>query len=169
MSKTEKPIKNGTVIRKAYTIADSFFINGRTFYYADSLAEAKAMTDPELRNKLIRSKQHDKLNYNGDVLARWMYKQVIQEDKRVKSLEKLMKTSKAKYFYIMKGISLYRLNSCGYTQQRFEAGVYSKEEAVKHALRCHELHLIPIDIVEHNNMIQKVISDLQSRIINTSI
>lgn len=46
--------------------------------------------------------------------------------------------------YITKNGWYYRPNSSGYTDIKEEAGIYTKEEGVKHALSCDKLLLIPI-------------------------
>ena len=58
-----------------------------------------------------------------------------------------------------------RPNSCGYTDYKIDAGVYTKEEALKHAEGCRDILLIPIDIKEHNDMIIEKSQDLLSRYI----
>jgi hypothetical protein len=80
-------------------------------------------------------------------------------------INKITKSKQTTHCYIMKRGSYYKPNSCGYTDFPQWAGVYEKEEAVKHALCCDELTLIPINIKEHNMMIWDAINDLTSRII----
>ena len=84
--------------------------------------------------------------------------------KRRLTLNQIIKSKKVTHCYIYKR-GYYRPNHCGYTDRPSRAGVYSKEEAVECALKCSELTLIPIDIVEHNRMIAKEIKELSTRFI----
>jgi hypothetical protein len=56
-------------------------------------------------------------------------------------------------------------NSSGYTSMQHMAGVYTKEEAVSSAKSCKDIRLSVINIEAHNKMINDVIAELSSRII----
>ena len=47
-------------------------------------------------------------------------------------------------FFILKRGLYYRPNSCGYTSNPREAGVYSEQEAKEHIKNCSELYMEPI-------------------------
>jgi len=79
----------------------------------------------------------------------------------------LKRIAKAKWIthcYIRKG-SYYRPNACGYTDYQAKAGIYTKEDALKHAEHCSELTLIPIENAKHNAMLLEEVNELLSRII----
>ena len=69
-----------------------------------------------------------------------------------------------KYCYIRKG-SYYKPNSCGYTDFKHRAGVYSKEEAVSSAKSCRDITLEIIDIQSHNEMLNIEIAELQNKLL----
>jgi len=79
-------------------------------------------------------------------------------------LNKIIKNKKITHCYISKD-AYYRPGSAGYTDYRSRAGIYTKAEAFRHAERCKELTLIPIDNQEHNAMIIAEINDLLTRFI----
>ena len=47
-------------------------------------------------------------------------------------------------FHLLKGGYYYRENSCGYTSQLTEAGLYSKEEAESSLRGCDELQMVEV-------------------------
>ncbi len=46
------------------------------------------------------------------------------------------------------------------------AGIYEKKNAVSSALSCSELRIIPINIIEHNELIMTEINKLTAKIIS---
>lgn len=86
------------------------------------------------------------------------------ERRRLSKLDEILMNPSVKYCYIRKG-SYYRPNSCGYTDYKHKAGVYTKEDAVDHAKGCRDLSLEIVDVPEHNQMIQSEIQELQKRIL----
>lgn len=80
-------------------------------------------------------------------------------------INRIVKNKQITHCYIYKG-GYYRPNSCGYTDIVTRAGVYSKEDAIKHHEHCDIVKLIPINNSEHNNLILNEIKDLLTRIIN---
>lgn len=115
---------------------------------------------------VIRASGFDIVVYNGEKKERWRVESDIFENKRISELEELC--SKYEYFYISKG-SYYCPDYCGYTARKEFAGVYKSKDAFSHAKGCREITLIPINIEEHNKMIENAISDLSSRIISDDI
>lgn len=81
------------------------------------------------------------------------------------SINKILNDKKTTHCYIYKG-GYYRPNSCGYTDRVTRAGVYTKEDAIRHHEHCDSLKLIPINNSEHNNLILDEIKELLTRIIN---
>lgn len=148
---------------------------------ADSVNEAKKLLldtvrydDMRLNNgddvtylniPVVRAKGVDIIIYNGEKKERWRVEFDIAEEQRISELRELCLSHK--YFYIYKG-SYYRPNSNGYTSLKEFAGVYDSKDAFISARHCREVRLIPINIEEHNNMIEKTISNLSSRLILTA-
>lgn len=87
-------------------------------------------------------------------------------ESRDKKLDKLLSLPEETKAYIIKGGYYYRPESCGYTEYRSEAGVYSIKEAVdsvrKSSLKC-GMKVMPIDVEEHNKMLMDKIKEYKSR------
>jgi hypothetical protein len=114
---------------------------------------------------VVRAKGVDIVVYNGEKKERWRVEWDISEKERILELEELC--SKHEYFYISKG-NYYCPDACGYTARKEFAGVYESKDAFFHAKHCREITLIPINIEEHNNMLENAISDLSSRVLLTA-
>lgn len=82
-------------------------------------------------------------------------------------LKKIAKTKSITHCYIRKG-PYYRPGSCGYTDFAHRAGVYTKEEAIKHAEHCGEIWLEPIHVPTHNKMLLDEAQEILGRIICAS-
>lgn len=113
-----------------------------------------------------RSHRHDKVIFDDKVVLRHEVESIIKQKEREEKLNAILVDDNIKYCYIKKGGSYYRPNSCGYTEYKYRAGVYKKEEAIKDCLSAQELYVIPINIDEHNKMINSQISELQTRILS---
>jgi len=113
---------------------------------------------------VIRRKSDDKILFEGQAVTEIEKNMILYKRERLLLLENILNDKNIKYCYIKKG-SYYRPNSCGYTDFQYRAGIYSKEEAVQSAKSCDELTIIPIDILEHNKMINNEISELSSRLL----
>lgn len=100
-------------------------------------------------------------------MAKYEKKRLKEQAKRIQ-YAKDCQNSQATHYYILKRGVYYRPNSCGYTDCRHRAGVYSKEEAISEYLACDELGIRPVDISEHNMIVQKEIDHLQSLLIKES-
>jgi len=79
-------------------------------------------------------------------------------------INKIAKNKQITHCYIRKG-AYYRPNSIGYTEFTHRAGVYTKEEAIRHAEGCSDVLIIPIHIPTHNKILTDEIKDILSRII----
>jgi hypothetical protein len=112
-----------------------------------------------------RSKNYDVVLFEGGEVTRHEVDTIKAYRKRMEHLNSLLDNPEIQYCYILKGGSYYAPNNCGYTQFKFSAGVYTKEEAVLSARSCEELRLEPISIEEHNLLMRDKIKDLESRII----
>ena len=73
---------------------------------------------------------------------------------------------KKKLFYIRKGYVFYRVNARGYTDNFWEAGVYTEKEADAHLSNCSELEKVPVDVYEHNAAVNERIEELKKCLIN---
>lgn len=82
------------------------------------------------------------------------------ERSRLAYINRIERDYKVTHCYIVKGGYYYRENSCGYTEYREAAGIYSKDEAIKICRACSIEVPIPINISEHNNMILTRIKEL---------
>lgn len=111
-----------------------------------------------------RCKHRDLFEFEGEKLSMRAIWDKIKERERLASFDEMLSNAAIKYCYIRKG-SYYQPGSCGYTDMRHGAGVFTKEEAVRAAKSCRELDLIVIDIEEHNKMIQAEIDDLKTRLL----
>jgi len=113
---------------------------------------------------VIRCKEADKYEFEGENVTLHRIEEIHRERKRLYKLDSILNDPKIVYAYIQKG-SYYRPGSCGYTDFRHRAGVYTKEEAVSSAKSCRDIWVRVIDIDEHNEMINKEIKELESRLL----
>lgn len=90
----------------------------------------------------------------------------LSKRKRISDLDEILNNEYIKYCYIIKRDSYYVPHSCGYTDFKYKAGVYSKEDAVSSAKSCRDLRIERIDIDEHNQMIKDRIQDLNTRLLD---
>ena len=171
---------------KAYQIdldrLNEGYLSDTIMCYANNINEAKSKllkriegdgwqlryTDNEityLNIPVIRRKSDDKIMFEGMTVTKTEMNRILHKRERLLLLDNILNDANIKYCYIKKGCWYYRPYSCGYTELRHKAGVYTKEEAVNDAKRCEELKVIPIDISEHNKMIENEISELKSIIL----
>ena len=113
---------------------------------------------------VVRYKAVDKYLFEGKELTSYQIDEIINERQRIAALDVILNDAEIQFCYIRKGY-YYRPNRAGYTEHKIFAGVYPKDEAIQHAKSVREIELIPIDIHEHNAMIQKEIDDLKTRFI----
>lgn len=114
---------------------------------------------------VVRANEYDLVLFEGANVTLNKVAEIKAKRERIAYLDGILNDESIKYCYIRKG-SYYGPNCCGYTQYKFQAGVYTKEDAVSQAKSVSELYLEPINIAEHNEMIQAKIADLSSRIID---
>jgi len=113
---------------------------------------------------VIRAKEYDRVLFEDEEVIRCEIPRILDKRERTAKLNKILEDPNITHCYIRKG-RYYRPGSCGYTDFRTRAGVFTKEEAVNSGMRCDELSIIPIDIDEHNKILQEEINHIQSRII----
>ncbi len=152
--------------------------------YADTRGEAKQLILAQIRwydhvdkydepigflnIKVVRAKHLDLKLVNGEYKTQFK----IDEDKRYDDfnaeLDKLLIDYKGGFAYVKKGGSYYRPNSCGYTEFRTRAGIYTIQEAVREVRGCSLMdcmQAVPIDKIEHNKLLQDEIDSLSSRLL----
>lgn len=114
---------------------------------------------------VIRNPAGDLYEFEGNDTPLFKISQILEERERLQELDDIINNEKIKYCFIRKHGSFYRPGSCGYTDFKVKAGVYTKEEAVSHARSCNEITVVPIDIEEHNKYIMEEINELKERYI----
>jgi len=114
---------------------------------------------------VVRRKTSDLHIFEGSPVPMWRINEILSERERFKKFDVILNDESIKYCYIRKG-SYYRPNSCGYTDMIHRAGVYTKEEAVSEGKFCRDITIQPIVISDHNEMINKEINDLKSRLLS---
>lgn len=112
-----------------------------------------------------RCKECDLVKFEGEELERWRVKNRIDHRLRMKELDSILEDDSVIHVYIKKRGSFYGSNFCGYTGCIEKAGVYKKEEAIKHARSCDELLIVPISTEDHNKMLAQKIDALKSKIL----
>jgi hypothetical protein len=113
---------------------------------------------------VVRNKEFDKYIFEDKELTIDSIDRILMERARILTLDKMLNDNSIQYCYIKKG-SYYRPNSGGYTDFISKAGVYTKEKAVSYAKSCRDLKIIPIDIKNHNDIINQEIEELKTRLI----
>ena len=113
---------------------------------------------------VIRRKASDRFKFEDKELSLYQIEEILNERERISKLEEILNNPEILYCYIKKG-GYYRPNSCGYTDQLHRAGVFPKSEAVSHAKSVRQIKIIPINIIEHNVMIEQEISELKTRVL----
>lgn len=114
---------------------------------------------------IIRCPNADIFEFEGNRKKLWEINEILEQRKKYNEFDEMLSDLSIKYCYITKRGLYYGSNNCGYTDYKINAGVYSKEDAISSAKSCNELHIIPINVEEHNKILQDKIDDLKSRLI----
>lgn len=167
------------LIKKAWKVnldrVDNGWEYGEHIIYADTKGQAKTMFYLDeytvngqycnfLTIPIIRAKYADKVLYKGETYIRSILEKKLATQSRHAELDKLIKGD-AKLYYILKHGVYYRPDCSGYTNFKSQAGVYEVKDAVTQAKSCEDLILIPVDIEEHNALINKKIEILKKGLI----
>lgn len=170
--------------KKAYTLdlskIDEGYLYSEEIIYAESRGKAKSFVDFDdytlsngdevtfLNVPIIRSKHNDIFLVDGVEKSLSSIEYDKRKTERDSNLDKLLKENPSGKAYIKKGGLYWRPNNSGYTEfQRF-AGVYDLKDAID---TCKSSDLgrferpILIDKKEHNELINKTIKDLQTRLL----
>lgn len=113
---------------------------------------------------VIRCKEADKYEFEGEQKTKQQIGEIKNERKRQAKLDSMLNDPNITYCYIDKG-GYYCPGWSGYTSFKSKAGVYTIEEGIQHAKSVREVHIVPINIQEHNEIIEKEINDLKSRLL----
>jgi len=118
---------------------------------------------------VIRYPELDLFLFEGEQRTANSINQILSDRERDCELQAILDNPEIEFCYIMKRGEYYRPNSCGYTGFKIRAGVYTKHEAVSDGRSCSDLHIVPINPVEHNDAIEREIQEMASRLINPSV
>lgn len=177
--------KEGSIVNKGYEIILDRIREGYLYdsivCHAENVNKAKvALLEQVRHNGMILGHECQELTYlnipvrrrpsidivifEGGETARCDIDDILAKRKRTEELDAILQDPSISHCYIIKG-GYYRPWSAGYTEHRWQAGIYPKDEAVSHARSVREITLVPINIEKHNKMMMERIKDLQSRII----
>ena len=175
----------GSIVKKAYEIdldrLEEGYLSDSIICYSENMNKAKTellkmvkYDDWKLKNSddeltylnipVKRRKSSDQIIFEGKQVLRCSIDLIIKERERIAKLDEILNNPNIKYCYIIKGI-YYRPNFCGYTSIKSEAGVYPKDEAIKHAKSVREIRIEWCDVEEHNQMINDKIRELTGRLL----
>lgn len=84
--------------------------------------------------------------YNNEWITKAEFEVIKEEESRKKGLELLLGNESVEYCFIKKRGMYYRENCRGYTYNKLQAGVYSKQYAVYEAKDCSDLTIVPVYI-----------------------
>lgn len=115
---------------------------------------------------VVRHPDADLVEFEGDFITQDEISQILHQRERLNRFESILADQNISHCYIRKHGNYYMPNGCGYTQLKVRAGIYTKEDAIGHGKSCGDLQIIPINIQEHNEMIESEIQELTSKIIN---
>ena len=111
-----------------------------------------------------RNKQGDKYFFEDEEFTYAQIVHIRKRREREAKLQSILDNEKITHCYINKG-GYYCPNYCGYTDILSQAGVYTKEDAIRHAKSCDRVDVIPIDVAKHNEIINNEIESLKTRLI----
>jgi hypothetical protein len=118
--------------------------------------------------KVKRYPDNDLFMDNGVLKTKSRIEADQRREERDAGFRKLLDDHPNGYALIRKGGYFYRPNSCGYTEYRTEAGVYTLTRAVNECLGMSDgEYMRPelIDIAEHNKIILAKIAELKTKLI----
>jgi len=172
------------LLRKAYEVdlgrIEEGFLWGEVITHAETRGKAKLDLLSEIEGAnhqfsgeeitylnipVIRCKSSDYFSFEGEEKTLRQIEEKLYERKRIEELNLILDDETIKYCYIIKRGEYYRPNSCGYTSFKHRAGVYTKKEAVNSSKSCGDLRIEPIDIEEHNKMIERESRELKEKIL----
>lgn len=114
---------------------------------------------------VIRVKDRDLVFYEGVYITKSQLDHINLIKKRKDEYKLILDDQSITHCFIIKRGCYYRPNYCGYTERFYEAGVYEKQNAIKHAGDSLDITIKPIDNERHNRDIQRVIDMLNTKFI----
>lgn len=120
--------------------------------------------------KVKRYPEDDRFLVDGDLKSKEQIEYGRKKKENEDAFNKLLAENPDGYAYIAKGGYYYGPNCGGYTEHRFQAGVYPLKKAVQECLGCDlrdYMRPILINVDEHNASIKKHIERLKTGLILT--
>lgn len=180
-------LKDGTIIKKAYQInlnkLNEGYLSDIIMCHAENINKAKTILLNDIKYDnwklrysnveinylnipVIRRKSDDIVLFEGNEVIRYKISDIVYERERIDKINEILADEAVTYCYIYKsGQGYYCDGRCGYTYLKTNAGIYEKKDAASDAKSVRELSIIPIDIEEHNKMINDKINDISKKII----
>lgn len=115
--------------------------------------------------KVKRAKEFDKILVDGVYKTQIEINRDKEKQLRLNFLQSILDDENITHCYIIKRGTYYRPNSCGYTEFKLFAGIYPKKEAVSDGISCQDLTIEPINVLEHNEYLNKHLTEIKSRLI----
>ena len=174
------------IVKKAYRInldrIEEGYLYDEFICHAEKMTQAKSLLIKEVKYEgmelkyrkkdvnylnipVVRCKSADIVEFEGENLPIVKIDSIIKQRERFAELDKILSDESVKFCYIKKGGYYYRSNHSGYTEYVVHAGVYTKDDAVSSAKSCGDIKIIPIDIERHNEIINKEIEELKTKLL----
>lgn len=116
-----------------------------------------------INTPIIRDKEADVVLYKGKEIYRNQIEEVDRQGIEIKKREDIKNNPEVELVFIIKRGDYYSKNFNGYTSYKMRAGIYTKEEALKHVEGCFDYGLT----IEPVNM--KEIKDLNEEFLQRSL
>lgn len=155
---------NDVVYAENVNKAKLLFLKNYDFIIDETNEDATYLTLPVIRNKY-----EDKYLIDGNYISFSTILELGEKHIHNKKLTEILNNPEVDFVYVKKGGYYYRDNGCGYSEYVRNAGVYKKEEGVRIGFNYTEFTIIPINIEEHNKMIQDEINYLNKKLICVNI
>jgi len=114
---------------------------------------------------IIRKIEEDVVIFEGKEVQRNTIEKIKKERERTLYIDGILKNEDIKYCYMSKLGYYYCEKYKGFTQSILKAGVYSKSEAIFHAKQVQSVYITPIDVNQHNEMINEAIEKLKDKLL----
>lgn len=185
---TQTISKDVTIVHKAYQIdldrLSEGYLSDIIMCYAENLNKAKSILLEKIKYDnwklaysndevnylnipVIRRKSDDKIIFEGSEATKNQVSDIIYERERIAKIDEILNNQFITYCYIYKsGQGYYRENKCGYTYLKHEAGIYEKQDAACDAKSVKQLSIQPIDVEEHNKLLNDKINELTKKLIS---
>ena len=115
--------------------------------------------------KCRRAKGADLVVFEGKEVERYLIDSILLDRKREAKLNSFLNDDTLTHCYICKHGLYYKPNSIGYSNLKQNAGLYTIQEGVSHAISCSELWLERTNVEDHNKLLNEAIKKLQESLI----